>query len=78
VKVNLLLAFFNLIPVPPLDGFKVFFSLAKPGPRTADIRAKIEYIALPLLLIFVLLVWPLVIPIMTHLFALITGMPMSA
>mgnify|MGYP007071597392 CR=1 FL=1 len=77
VKVNILLALFNLIPVPPLDGYKILFGLLPPGPRTADLRAKVEYVALPLLLVFVLFVWPYVLPLMGTLFTLITGMPMS-
>ena len=31
VQVNLLLAFFNLIPVPPLDGGNVLMGLLPPG-----------------------------------------------
>ncbi len=77
VKVNILLALFNLIPVPPLDGYKILFGLLPPGPRTADLRAKVEYVSLPLLLVFVLFVWPYVLPLMGTLFTLITGMPMS-
>ena len=32
VQVNLLLAFFNLIPVPPLDGGNVLLGLLPPAP----------------------------------------------
>lgn len=77
VKVNILLALFNLIPVPPLDGYKILFAFFPPGPRTADLRAKVEYVSLPLLLVFVLFVWPYVLPLMGTLFTLITSMPMS-
>jgi Zn-dependent protease len=35
LRVNLLLAFFNLIPVPPLDGGNVMLGLLPPGPAAA-------------------------------------------
>lgn len=31
IKINLLLAFFNLIPIPPLDGSRLFYHLLPPG-----------------------------------------------
>ena len=34
VLINLVLAFFNLIPVPPLDGSKILFSLVNVRPET--------------------------------------------
>ncbi len=74
--VNLLLAFFNLIPVPPLDGSKILFSLFPSSARLSDIRAKVEYVSLPLLLVFVLFVWPAVLPFMSRVFMLLTGMGM--
>jgi len=74
--VNLLLAFFNLIPVPPLDGSKILFSLFPNSARLSDIRAKVEYVSLPLLLVFVLFVWPAVLPFMSRVFMLLTGMGM--
>ena len=71
VIVNLSLALFNLIPIPPIDGSKILFSLLPQ--RLHAFRAKVDYLALPLLLVFVVFVWPLVFPLVGHVFALITG-----
>ena len=69
--VNLTLALFNIIPIPPLDGSKILFSLLPA--RAHAFRAKVEYLALPLLLVFIVIIWPLVLPLVTHAFSLISG-----
>ncbi len=63
VEINLILAFFNLIPIPPLDGSKVLFNLMN---VSAEGQLRLERIG-PLLLIFVIftggirfLIFPLV------------------
>jgi Zn-dependent protease len=71
--VNLLLALFNLIPIPPLDGSKILFSLL-PG-RMIRARAIVEYLSLPLLLVFIVFLWPHIFPVVAYLFSLITGIP---
>jgi Zn-dependent protease len=65
--INLILAFFNLIPIPPLDGSHVLYHLLPPGLR-AQYRQFGRYgIAVLLLLIFVLpggfslLLWPVTV-----------------
>lgn len=71
--VNIVLALFNLIPIPPLDGSKILFALL--GSRGAQFQRTVEYISLPLLLVFVFLLWPKVIsPLVTGIFSLITGL----
>ncbi len=71
VIVNLLLALFNLIPIPPLDGSKILFSLF---PRsTMKFQATVEYLSLPLLILFLFYLWPLIFPVVGKLFTLITG-----
>lgn len=71
--VNIVLALFNLIPIPPLDGSKILFALL--GSRGARFQRTVEYISLPLLLVFVFLLWPKVIsPLVTSIFSLITGL----
>jgi Zn-dependent protease len=69
--VNLLLALFNLIPIPPLDGSKILFTLLPA--RAHTVQQKLQRLALPLLLVFVVFVWPLVFPLISYAFLLITG-----
>lgn len=60
VSVNVMLGFFNLIPIPPLDGSKIL-SAVLPSPlarKYDDIRARLEYnpfAGMGLVLLFVLL-----------------------
>lgn len=69
--VNLMLALFNLIPIPPLDGSKILFSLL-PG-QTFKFRAIVEYLSIPLLLVFIIFLWPIIFPVISTIFNLITG-----
>ncbi len=71
--VNIVLALFNLIPIPPLDGSKILFSLL--WSRGRKFQAAVEYLSLPLLVFFLFIVWPLISPVIGHIFAFITGMP---
>lgn len=73
--VNLLLALFNLIPIPPLDGSKILFSIF---PKlAARFQRTVEYLSLPLLLLFIFFLWPVISPAVTYFFALITGVGAS-
>ena len=69
--VNLLLALFNLIPIPPLDGSKILFALLPA--RMRHVQTAVEYVSLPLLILFIIFLWPLVSPLIGSLFSLITG-----
>jgi Zn-dependent protease len=71
VLVNLLLALFNLIPIPPLDGSKILFSLL--SSRGLKFQAMVEYISIPLLLVFIIFLWPMIFPVVGKIFFLITG-----
>ncbi len=71
VAINITLAVFNLIPIPPLDGSKIFFSLLPP--RLAHIRSSFEQYSIFLILLLVVVLWPYVEPIIPFLFKLITG-----
>lgn len=71
VYINILLALFNLIPIPPLDGSKILFSIS--GGRMGRFRAVVESMSIPLLLIFIVFLWPLIAPVIRHIFTLFTG-----
>ena len=71
VLYNILLAIFNLVPIPPLDGSKVLFHFL-PYSRH-DIRETLERSGMLFLIIFILFGFPLILPIMFFLFTLFTG-----
>jgi len=75
VFVNLLLGLFNLIPIPPLDGSKILFSLLPESFR--KFQTRVEYFSMPLLLIFIIFLWPMISPFLSFLFLHITGMPLT-
>ncbi len=75
VSINLLLAIFNLVPIPPLDGSKILFSLLPY--QFYQLRARIEESSLILLLIFVFFLWQFISPIVIFLLGFITGLPVS-
>lgn len=71
VFINLLLAIFNLLPIPPLDGSKILFSVLPY--RYNQIRTFLERYGFALVLLFILFLWRLVLPIIFFFFSLITG-----
>jgi len=72
VLMNLVLAFFNLIPIPPLDGSKILFSLLPA--RLRYVENFLERWGLFLLVFFIVFIWKLVSPLIYVFFSLITGM----
>lgn len=71
VQINILLAIFNLVPIPPLDGSKILFYLL---PDSAyRFKTFLEQNGFILLLVFVLFFTDLLIPIINWLFHLIVG-----
>lgn len=71
VIINLVLAIFNLIPVPPLDGSKLLFAfMPNQYGRT---RIMLEQYAPILIVIVVIFVWRIVSPIIEPIFRIITG-----
>jgi len=72
VFINLILATFNLIPIPPLDGSKILFSILPYS--MYGIRDFLERNGLFVLIFFIFFLWRHVIPLVIFEFSLITGM----
>lgn len=72
VFLNLILAFFNLIPIPPLDGSKILFAILPQ--RFQQIRFMLERGGLLFVLLFVFVLWQFFFPVIVFLFRLITGL----
>ena len=71
VMLNLVLALFNLIPIPPLDGSKILFSLLPSKYRY--IENFFERWGFIVLLLFIIFLWGSVAPLVYTVFHLITG-----
>jgi len=72
VFINLILACFNLVPIPPLDGSKILFSFF---PNSfSGLRANLETYGTTLLIFFVFFLWKFMLPVVYFLFTLITGL----
>jgi len=71
VFINILLAIFNLMPIPPLDGSKLLFA-AFPS-KLFQLRGFFERYGLMLVLFFIFFLWQFIFPVIVVLFRLITG-----
>ena len=71
VMINLVLAIFNLIPLPPLDGSKVLFYFLKD--QYGKLRIVLESYSPVFILIVVFILWKLVSPLVLLAFSFITG-----
>lgn len=71
VFLNLILAIFNLIPIPPLDGSKVLFALLPE--RAYDLETFFEKYGLIILLLFIFFLSGIILPVAAFLFRLVTG-----
>jgi Zn-dependent protease len=72
VLLNLVLAFFNLIPVPPLDGSKIIFSFLPP--RLAHIQNLLEKWGIFLMLFVIFFLWQYITPAIFFIFKILTGL----
>lgn len=73
VLINLVLAIFNLVPIPPLDGSKIILS-ALPYHLAEPLRGWLDRYGLILILIFIFFLWGFVSPLIFFLFRLFTGL----
>ena len=72
VMINLALALFNLVPIPPLDGSKILFSLLPAS--FYPIILFLERYAFVFLIIFILFFVDILYPILSFSFNLVTGL----
>ncbi|HEY4524725.1 MAG TPA: site-2 protease family protein [Candidatus Paceibacterota bacterium] len=72
VLINLILAVFNLLPLPPLDGAKILFACLPYRYRAVEEFVNRYQLILILLVLFFL--WRLIFPLVLILFQLFTGL----
>lgn len=71
VMINITLAIFNLVPIPPLDGSKILSALLPYKWRS--FMDSLERFGLILVFVFIFLFWQIMSPIVGFLFTLLTG-----
>lgn len=75
VLINLVLAIFNLLPIPPFDGSKILFSLLPHRFHSfLDILEQNPWVSLILIIIFIRFFSNILNPILSFLFGIITGL----
>lgn len=72
VFINLILAFFNMIPIPPLDGSRVLFSFL--SLRWQHIQYFLESYGIIFIFLFIFVFWRAFLPIVFFLFRALTGL----
>ncbi len=71
VFINILLAIFNLIPIPPLDGSKILFTFLPS--RLEHIRAFLEQYGMFILLLFIFVAFEWLMPVILFIYRIIVG-----
>jgi Zn-dependent protease len=71
VIINIVLAIFNLVPIPPLDGSKILFAFLPFHFQRA--RESLERYGFFIVLIFIVFLWQYLTPIIGTIFSLLTG-----
>ena len=71
ITINLVLAIFNLLPIPPLDGHWLLFAILPA--RSFHLRAMLYRYQWVLLLLALFVIFPLLVPLISALLRLLTG-----
>ncbi|OGN01456.1 MAG: hypothetical protein A3I26_01030 [Candidatus Yanofskybacteria bacterium RIFCSPLOWO2_02_FULL_43_10] len=71
ILLNLVLAIFNLFPIPPLDGHWLLMTFLPA--RFNALKVFLYRYSLPLLFVFLIFIFPLIFPLVSILYRLITG-----
>jgi len=71
VYVNILLAVFNLVPIPPLDGSKVLYAILPDSAQNT--RRFLDRYGLVILLFFIFFLFETILPVINGLFKLLIG-----
>ena len=74
VIINLVLAVFNLIPIPPLDGSHILFAFLPPS--QTDFKIFLQKYGFIFLLVFIFFFMPVIWPIIAFLYQILTGVPL--
>ena len=74
VQLNLLLGIFNLVPIPPLDGSKLFYTLFSVSYKNRIFLEKNGFI---FLLLFIFFGFQLIIPAIVYIFSILTAIPIG-
>ena len=72
VLINITLALFNLLPVPPLDGSKILFAIMPQSLQS--FRYAFERIGFLIVLLLVFSVWQFLTPFIYRVFSILTGL----
>lgn len=71
VVINVVLAVFNLVPIPPLDGSKILFAVLPE--QYTRVRETIERLGFLLIFLFIFVLWQFFTPLINVLIKLFTG-----